>query len=141
MLEELQRRNFANSTIRYYIRTVRDFAVYFHKPSDQLGVEDFRQFQLHLLRDQKLATGTVENRMTVLHFFSSMTVLHFFSRKFSSATIPSSTTRKTRVPKKLPVVLRLEEVEKLIAAAHNIRYRTVLLLLYATGLRRAEPRA
>ena len=46
MLEELQRRNFAPSTIRYYIRTVRDFAAHFHKPPDQLGVEELRQFQL-----------------------------------------------------------------------------------------------
>ena len=44
MLEELQHRNFAPSTIRYYIRTVRDFAAYFHKPPDQLGVEELRQF-------------------------------------------------------------------------------------------------
>jgi integrase len=44
----------------------------------------------------------------------------------------------TRVPKRLPVVLSPGEVEKLIAAAPNIRYRTMLLLLYATGLRRAE---
>lgn len=42
------------------------------------------------------------------------------------------------MPKKLPVVLSPEEVEKLIAAAPNIRYRMILLLLYATGLRRAE---
>ena len=44
----------------------------------------------------------------------------------------------TRVPKKLPVVLSPQEVEKLIAAAPNVRYRMILLLLYATGLRRAE---
>ena len=44
----------------------------------------------------------------------------------------------TRVPKKLPVVLSVEEVEKLIAAAPNIRYRTILLILYATGLRQTE---
>lgn len=69
MLEELQRRNFAPSTIRYYIRSVRDFAAYFHKSPDQLGAEQLRQFRLHMLRDQKLATGTVENRMTSLHFF------------------------------------------------------------------------
>ena len=41
MLEELQRRNFAPSTIRYYIRTVRDFAAYFKKPPDQLGSKNF----------------------------------------------------------------------------------------------------
>ena len=56
MLEELQRRNFSSSTIRGYIRTVRDFAAHFRKPPDQLGVEQVRRFQLHMLRDQKLAS-------------------------------------------------------------------------------------
>jgi hypothetical protein len=83
MLEELQRRNFAPSTIRYYVRTIRDFAAYFHKSPDQLGVEEVRQFQLHMLLDRKLATGTVENRMTALLSFS---------RKFSGGTIPSCST-------------------------------------------------
>ncbi len=57
MLEELQRRNFAPSTIRYYIRTIRDFAAYFHKSPDQRRVQEMRQFQLHMLRDRKVATG------------------------------------------------------------------------------------
>ena len=63
MLEELQRRNFSPSTIRGYIRSVRDFAAYFHRSPDQLGPEQVRQFQLHMLRNQKLATGTVANRL------------------------------------------------------------------------------
>ena len=130
MLDELQRRNFASSTIRYYIRTVRDFAAYFHKPPDQLGAEELRQFQLYMLRDRKLATGTVENRMTALHFFFKKVLQRYDPELFDM--------QLTRVPKKLPVVLSPEEVEKLIAAAPNIRYRTMLLLLYATGLRRAE---
>ena len=44
----------------------------------------------------------------------------------------------TGVPKKLPVVLSPEEVEKLNAAAPNIRYRTILPLLHAAGLWRAD---
>ena len=39
MLEELERRNFSQSTTRSYIRTVEDFARYFHQPPDQLGPE------------------------------------------------------------------------------------------------------
>src|SRR5499425_642143 len=130
MLEELQLRNFAPSTIRYYIRTVRDLAAYFHKSPDQLGVEEVRQFQLHMLRNQKLATGTVENRMTALHFFFKKVLRRYDPELYDM--------KLTRVPKKFLVVLSPEEVEKLIAAAPNIRYRTILLLLYATGLRRAE---
>ena len=37
MLEELQRRNYAQSTIRRYIHAVEDFAQHFHRPPDQLG--------------------------------------------------------------------------------------------------------
>ena len=109
MLEEFQRRNFAPSTIRYYIRTIRDFAANFHKPPDQLRVEELRQFQLHLLRDQKLATGTVENRTTSLHFFFKKVLKRYDPEQYDM--------QLTRVPKKLPVVLSSEEVEKLITAA------------------------
>lgn len=130
MLEELQRRNFAPATIRYYIRTVREFAAYFHKSPDQLGVAEVRQFQLHMLRDRKLATGTVENRMTALHFLFKKVLKRYDPELYDM--------KLTRVPKKLPVVLSPEEVERMIAAAPNLRYRTILLVLYATGLRRAE---
>jgi len=130
MLEELQRRDFSPHTIRGYIRTVRDFAAYFHKSPDQLGVEEVRQFQLHMLRDQKLASGTVQNRMTALHFFFKRVLKRHDPEMYDMAL--------TRKPKKLPVVLSPEEVEKLIEAAPNIRYRMILLLLYATGLRRTE---
>jgi hypothetical protein len=43
-----------------------------------------------------------------------------------------------RTPKKLPVVLSPEEVTRLIEAAPNLLYRTMLMLLYATGLRRGD---
>ena len=44
MLEELRRRNYAESTIRCYIRTVEHFSRYFHRPPDQLGPEHIRQY-------------------------------------------------------------------------------------------------
>ncbi len=130
MLEELQRRNFSPSTIRGYIRSVRDFATYFHRPPDQLGPEEVRQFQLHMLRDQKLATGTVANRLAALRFFFKKT-LKRHDPEFDDLGL-------AKRPKKLPVVLSPEEVTQLIEAAPNLRHRTILLLLYATGLRRTE---
>ena len=41
-------------------------------------------------------------------------------------------------PRKLPTVLRPEEVARLIDSARNLMHRTMLMTLYATGLRRAE---
>ena len=44
MLEELRRRNYAESTIDTYIHTVEHFSRYFHRPPDQLGPEHIRQY-------------------------------------------------------------------------------------------------
>jgi hypothetical protein len=60
MLDELQRRNYAQSTVDAYISALRDFANHFDRPPDQLGPEHIREFQLYLLRDRKLAANTVK---------------------------------------------------------------------------------
>jgi hypothetical protein len=39
MLEELERRNYTESTTRAYLQIVQDFACYFHRSPDQLGPE------------------------------------------------------------------------------------------------------
>src|SRR5262249_61433960 len=41
-------------------------------------------------------------------------------------------------PRKLPVVLSPEEVTRMIEAAPNLMHRTMLMVLYATGIRRTE---
>ena len=41
MLEELERRNYSQSTVRAYVRTIRDLARYFNRPPDQLGPDHF----------------------------------------------------------------------------------------------------
>jgi cytoskeletal protein RodZ len=48
MLEELERRNYSQSTVRTYVRTVEDFAQYLKRPPDQLGPEHIREHQAYL---------------------------------------------------------------------------------------------
>ena len=55
MLEELERRNYSESTTRSYVRTVSDFARYFNRPPDQLGPSEIREYLAHLFRDRKLS--------------------------------------------------------------------------------------
>jgi integrase/recombinase XerD len=81
MLEELQRRNYAESTVVAYIRALRDFGRYFSKPPDQLGPEHIRKFQLHLLRDRKLAANTVKQRMAAVQFFFTRTLKRAYLRE------------------------------------------------------------
>src|ERR1700719_1749213 len=111
MLEELQRRNYAQSTVEAYTRALRDFAKYSHLPPDRLGPEQIRQFQLHLLRDRKLAANTVKQRMAAVQFFFVRTL----KRPYVREDFPYP-----RVPFRLPVILSQEEVTRLIDSASNL---------------------
>jgi len=129
MLEELQRRNFSEHTIRYYVRTVEDFARHFNRPPDRLGLQHIREYQAELFQKQKLSAGTVTNRLAALRFFYIKTL----KKPWSIAETP--------YPKKshrLPTILSQEEIARLIDAALTPFHRTLLMTLYATGLRCAE---
>ena len=130
MLEDLQRRNYNPDTIRGYVLAVEQFAKHFDKSPELMGVEEIGQFQLHLLRERKLALGTIALRMGALRFLYKKTLKR---RDLDFDDVPLLKT-----PKKLPVVLSPDEVTRLIEAAPNLLYRPLLMLLYATGLRRAE---
>jgi len=130
MLEELQRRNYASETIRGYILSVKQFAEYFGKSPAKMGAKEIRRFQLYLLREKKLAPATVEMRMSALRFLYKKT-LKRRDLAYDDLIFPKR-------PRKLPLVLSQEEVKRLIEAAPNLQYRTLLMLLYGTGLRRAE---
>jgi integrase/recombinase XerD len=129
MLEELQRRNYAQSTVVAYIHALREFAQHFNRPPDQLGPEHIRQFQLYLIRDRKLAARTVKQRMSAVHFFFNKTL----KRAYLRADFPYP-----KVPRRLPVILSQEEVTRLIDSASNLSHRAMLMTLYSTGVRRSE---
>ncbi len=129
MLEELQRRNYSEATTRCYIRTVEDFARRFNRPPDRLGPRHIREYQAELFQKRKLSPGTVTQRLAALRFFYVKTL----KKAWSIAETP--------YPKKvfhLPTILSQEEVARLIDAALTPYHRTLLMTLYATGVRRAE---
>jgi integrase len=128
-LDEIARRNYTEGTTRAYLRIIEDFARYFHRPPDQLGPEQIREYTAHLFRDRKLSDNTVNQMVGALRFFFLKTL----KRPWSGDEMP--------YPKKrihLPVIWSPEEVACLIDAAPIPFYRTILITLYGTGVRRAE---
>ena len=129
MLEELRRRNFADSTIRSYLHAVEHYSRYFHRRPDQLGPEHIREYQAALFTKLKFSPNTVTLRLAALRFF----YIQVLKRGWSIAETP--------YPKKvlhLPEILSQDEVARLIDAAEFPFHRILLMTLYATGARRAE---
>ena len=131
MLEELQRRNFAATTIATYLRAVEGFAKYFGKRPDHLNRDHLREYQAYLLRERKLEPRTVKLHVSALRFFFVKTL----KRRYLLDDFPFP-----KVPRRLPVILTVEEVGRLINSAGNLMERTLLMVLYATGMRNRELR-
>ena len=53
---------------------MEQFARYFGKSPELMGAEEIAQFQLHLLREKKLALGTIALRMGALRFLYKKTL-------------------------------------------------------------------
>ena len=129
MLEELRRRNYSEATTRCYIRTVEDFSRRFKRPPDRLGLRHIREYQAELFQKRKLSPRTIAARLAALRFFYIRTLQKSWS--IAETPYPKRTHR-------LPTILSQEEVSLLINAASTPYHRTLLMTLYATGVRCAE---
>ena len=105
-----QRRNFSTHTIRYYIRTVEDFARHFNRPPDRLGPRHIREYQVELFQKRKLSPGSVAVRLAALRFFYIKTL----KKSWSIADTPYP-----RKAHRLPTILSREEVAQLLHAART----------------------
>ena len=78
---------------------------------------------------RKLAVNTVVARVAALRFFFVRTLKrHEFRQELPYP----------KEQRRLPAILSLDEVGRLIDAASNLKHRAVLMTLYGTGMRRTE---
>src|SRR5260370_22821547 len=129
MREELQRRNYSDVTIRHYLYVVEEFGRHCGKSPDKLGLDHLRTYQAYLLKQRKLAVGSVVNHVAALRFFFVRTLKRPEFREF----LPYPRERQ-----RLPGILSKEEVARLINASGNLFRRTLLMVLYGTGMRLTE---
>ena len=128
MVEDMQVRNYSPRTVEAYVAAVAKLATHFRRPPDQLSGEDVRAFQVHLL-NAKTSWSQFNQIVAGLRFFFGVTL----ARAGMVEMLPYG-----KRPKRLPVVLSVEEVAQLLAAARPGRERMLLQTAYACGLRISE---
>ncbi len=129
LLEEIERRNYTQATAHAYVAAVRRFAEYFHRSPEELGREHIRQYQLDRI-EHNIKPHSIAIEMCALRFLYNKVL----GRRYTTDDLPLPRTHR----RELPLILSPDEVARLIDAAPNLPYRTIVMTLYSTGMRRAE---
>jgi len=122
-------RGLSQRTKESYLGCVKQFVKYFMKSPDQLDLEDIHTYQLHLIRDRKVAENTFNQYVSALKFLYGRTL----KRDWKIEMIPYH-----KRSKRLPVVLNREEVVRLYKAVPYLKHKAMILTLYSTGIRASE---
>lgn len=128
MLEDMAMRKLGPKTQKDYIRAVVKFTHYLKRSPDTASAEDLREYQLHLA-NQRVSSSTINATISGLKFF------------FDTTLDRSELARKMRYihePRKIPEILSVEEVTRLIQCAGSLKYQAALSVAYGAGLRASE---
>lgn len=127
-IDELRLRNRAPSTIEAYVTQVARFSRFAKRSPEQLGSDDIKAFQLHLI-EQKVSWSLFNQAVCSLRFLYK----HVLNRPDVVEQVPFG-----KRPRTLPAILSPEEVGRLLAAVRWPRWRLVCRVLYGCGLRLME---
>jgi integrase/recombinase XerD len=129
MIGDMQIRNLSRHTIECYTYHVACFAKHFGRSPEQLGVEEVRAYQVYLVQEKKSSWSRFNQAVCALRFLYRVTL----GQSWPVVQIPFA-----KQPKKLPVVLAPEEVQRFLSCARPLKLRVILTTIYAAGLRLEE---
>lgn len=128
MMQDLELAGHAPGTRSQYINSIRDFAKHHGQCPSKLQQEDVRQWVEHL------GTKGLSSQRLRLHY----SALRFLYGKTLGRPEIVSFLSSPKDRKKLPVVLSVEEVAKLLQQICVFKHRVLCSTLYGTGLRLGE---
>ncbi|WP_296427163.1 site-specific integrase [Yoonia sp.] len=130
MIEDMDIRGLREKTQKAHIRNVKHFASFLGRPPDTATPEDLRAYQLRMTQDG-VSASTFNVRIISLRFLFGITCGRDEMKRFMQFH---------RKPRKLPIVLSVEEVADLTAAVPGpgLKYRAALGISYGAVLRASE---
>lgn len=129
LIYEMQLRNYSARTIHSYSELLSKVEIFYNLPLDKITTEQFKDYLHRRITNEEISTSMINQ------YISAFKILKVDVLKLDWEQIRIKRPRRV---KRLPVVLSLDEVEKLIAATQNIKHKAILMLAYSSGLRRQE---
>lgn len=130
MIEDMNTHDLCEKTQKAHIRNVKHFASFLGRSPDTATPEDLRSYQLRMT-EEGVTASTFNVHIISPRFFFGVTCGRDEMKRFMQFH---------RNPRKLPVVLSVEDVADLMAAVPGpgLKYRAALGISYGAGLRASE---
>jgi integrase/recombinase XerD len=129
LIYEMQLRNYSSRTIQTYSELLSKVEIFYNLPLDNISILQLKDYLHRRITIDEISTSMVNQ------FISAFKILQVdvLKRDWQEIRI-----KRPRGVKKLPVILSIDEVEKLIAITQNIKHKAILMLAYSSGLRCQE---
>ncbi|MCK5029408.1 MAG: tyrosine-type recombinase/integrase [Bacteroidales bacterium] len=126
----LMNRRYSDQTIKNYVKPIRNFLeFYYDKNIELLTNEDIQYYNYERL---------IKRRVSYVLQNQFVTSLSLFLKTVSESKIDMDKVERAKRSRKLPTVFSKSEIERIINSTQNQKHKTMLLLVYACGLRRGE---
>ena len=124
----MELKNLSFHTQRAYLAAVTGIARFYNQSPDKMTTEKIEDYLLYLKHDKGIAPNSC---------YSVLTGLRFFYKNVVENEIPVTYSIR-RTSRKLPEVLTMEDVWKIICSTNNLKHRLILMTTYSAGLRASE---
>ena len=128
LIDDMTVRHFSHETQRNYLRDVGRFATWLGRSPHTAVAEDLRRFQIEQ-QEAGVPAPTMNSIVAALRFF--------FNHTLDRPDLARKLVR-TAHARKIPVVLTLAEVKRLLDATTCLKHQAALSVAYGAGLRVAE---
>lgn len=116
------------STRESYWRRMRAFLLFMkenNRPIQDMTEEDIQQYILYLKREKELSAGTINNYISAIRFLYT----YVLEKDWNAQKVP----RMKRI-QKFPILPSREDVHALLNSTENLKHKSILLLIYGSGL-------
>lgn len=127
LVQELIIRGFSRSTIKNYIGHNQRFLNFINKSARSINTQDVKDYLLYL-KIRKYSNTSINNVISALNFYYT----NILKRKLFF------NIQRPKKEKYIPIILKKEEIIKIIESSDNIKHKLILSLLYGSGLRVSE---
>jgi integrase/recombinase XerD len=129
-IEHMDFHGLAHHTKRGYIAAMKGLAGHYSAQPDKLTDDQVRAYFRHLLLERKLEWSSCKNYLSGITYFYRHICGREVDDRFGLPPRPRG--------RKLPAVLSMEEVRRLLSNIENLKHRVILKTIYSAGLRVGE---